>query len=96
MRSAQAPQSVTANLSRHRGVHGTQTLVHVQAPRPGARVSVELQKGSRWRRVAQGRLSPQGKATLRVNASAHGALRVLVAGQPGETTLTSRVLRAPR
>ena len=95
VRSAQAPQVVQASLSRHRGAHGSQTLVHVQAPRPGARVSVELQKGSKWRRVAQGRLSPQGRATLSVSSSAHRALRVLVAGQPGEPTLMSRVLRAP-
>ena len=46
VRSAQAPQVVQVSLSRHRGAHGSQTLVHVQAPRPGARVSVELQKGS--------------------------------------------------
>ena len=63
-------------------------------PRPGARVSVELQKGSKWRRVAQGRLSQQGKATLSVSSSSHRPLRVVVAGQPGEPTLMSRVLRA--
>jgi plastocyanin len=96
VRSAQAPQVVQASLSRHRGAHGSQTLVHIQAPRPGARVSVELQKGSKWRSVAQGRLSPQGKATLSVSSSSHRPLRVLVAGQPGEPTLMSRVLHPPR
>jgi plastocyanin len=95
VRSTQAPQVVQASVSRHKGAHGSQTLVHVQAPRPGATVILQLRKGSAWRRVAQGRLSSQGRATLTVSSSAHRTLRVLVLGQPGESTLISRVLRPP-
>jgi plastocyanin len=98
VRSAQVqpgpPQSVQAHLSSRHGPHGSETVVHVLAPRPGARALLEAYKGSRWLRVAQTRLSSHGTATLSAS-SADRRLRVLVLGQPGERTLISRPLRAP-
>jgi plastocyanin len=88
------PQSVQVHLSTHRGPHGSQTLVRVQAPRPGATAVLELYRGSVWRRVAQTRLNAQGRATLSAG-SATRRLRVAVLGRPGEPALISRVLRPP-
>jgi plastocyanin len=86
-----SPASVRVHLSTHHGAHASQTLVHVQAPRPGARVLVERYQGAVWRRVGQGRLSPHGVATLSIGASAR-PLRVVVPGQAGQQTLVSQVL----
>lgn len=94
VRSAQAPQVVQAQLAHRRGTHGGQIVVHVQAPRPGAKVLLELQRGSAWRRVAEARLSSQGKATLSVSSTGHHRLRVVVLGQPGERVLISRLLHS--
>jgi len=92
VRSAQAPQVVQVRLSNQRGARGRHTLIHVQAPRPGAKVLLEARKGSDWQDVAQARLSAQGTATLSVSSTADRRLRVVVLGEPGEAPLISKVL----
>jgi plastocyanin len=92
VRSAQAPQVVQVRLSKQRGTRGRRTLIHVQAPRPGARVQLQARKGSGWQAVARARLSPQGTATLSVSSTSDGRLRVVVFGEPGEAPLISKVL----
>ena len=94
VRSAQAPQVVQASLSRHRGAHGSQTRGTSTPPVPGPGCQSSCKRALSGGRVAQGRLSQQGKTTLSVSSSSHRPLRVVVAGQPGEPTLMSRVLRA--
>jgi plastocyanin len=93
VRSAQAPQIVQVHLSSERGAHGRHTQVHVQAPRPGAKVLLQAHKGADWRDVAQARLSAQGTATLSVSSTVDRSLRVVVLGEPGEPPLISRVLQ---
>jgi plastocyanin len=93
VRSAQAAQIVQVRLSKQRGPRASQTLVHVQAPRPGAKALLQARKGSAWREVAQARLSAQGTATLSVSATIDRPLRVMVLGEPGEPPLLSRVLQ---
>jgi plastocyanin len=86
-------QSVRIRLSRAHGRHGTLILVHVQAPRPGAKVLLELRSGPAWRTARRARLNAQGRATLSVAAGARRRLRVVVAGSGGEPALISRAVR---
>jgi hypothetical protein len=92
VRSAQAAQIVRVRLSKQRGPRGSHTLIHVQAPRPGAKVQLEARKGSAWQNVAQARLSSQGTATLSVSSTTGRRFRVVVFGEPGEAPLISKVL----
>jgi plastocyanin len=87
-------QSVQVHLGKAHGAHGPLALVHVQAPRPAARVVLELRapKASSWRVVAHTHLSALGKATLSVGASVHGRLRVVVESAGGEAPLISKAL----
>jgi hypothetical protein len=87
-------QSVHVNLTSMRGSHRRLTLVHVQAPHPTARVVLELrsQAGSSWRIVDRAHLNALGKATLSVNASVRGRLRVVVEGSGGLPPLISKTL----
>jgi plastocyanin len=91
---AGAPQTVQLRLSKRREAHAIRTVLHVQAPRPGAKVLLEMFKGSGWRRVSEARLSPQGTATVSVSSAVARRLRVVVLGQPGEQDLVSRVVHS--
>jgi plastocyanin len=75
--------------------HGKLTLVHVQAPRPGAKALLEISSSGHpaWRTVAHTHLSAHGKATLSLRASTHGRARVVVLGPKGVPPLISRALR---
>jgi plastocyanin len=87
-------QSLQVRVGKAHGAHGPLELVHVQAPRPAARVVLELRaaKASSWHVVAHSHLSALGKATLSVGASVRGRLRVVVESASGEAPLISKTL----
>ena len=89
--------SVLVHVSKRPGAHPAETLVHVQAVRPGATALLQLQSanGSSWITTRRARLSSQGKATFSLNTSVHRRLRVVVRGAGAEAPLTSRPLRPP-
>jgi plastocyanin len=86
---AAGSRTVTVRLSQR---HGGLTLVHVEAPRPGARATLELSSSAhpKWRQLARTRLSSTGKGTFSLGSGADGRLRVVVAGSDGEPPLISR------
>ncbi len=88
------PRSLELHLSSASSAHGKLTLVHVQAPRPGAKALLEISSSAHpgWRTVAHTRLSMRGKGTLSLRASTHGRVRVVVLGLKGEPPLISRAL----
>jgi plastocyanin len=86
------PQSVQVRLSRQSGPHGSVTLVHVQAPRPGAKALLQLRSGSTWSTARRMQLGSGGKATFSLSASVHRRLRVIVQGPAGKAPLISRAL----
>jgi plastocyanin len=90
---AELPQAVQVHLSKQRGAHGDLTLVHVDAPRPGAKALLQLRVGSHWSTVRRTRLGSSGEATLRLNASVHRRLRVVVQGPGVQAPLISRALQ---
>jgi plastocyanin len=90
---AELAQVVRVHLSTQRGAHGDLTLVHIDAPRPGAKAFLQLRIGSRWSTVRRTQLGSSGKATMRLNASVHGRLRVVVQGPGAEPRLISRALQ---
>jgi plastocyanin len=90
---AELPQVVQVRLSKQHGAHGDLTLVHVDAPRPGAKALLQLRIGSRWSTVRRAQLGSSGKVTLRLGASVHSRLRVVVQGQGAERRLISRALQ---
>lgn len=90
---AELPQVVQVHLSKQHGAHGDLTLVHVDAPRPGAKALLQLRIGSRWSTVRRTQLGSSGKATLRLNASVHSRLRVVVQGPGAQPRLISRALQ---
>ncbi|HEX3909969.1 MAG TPA: cupredoxin family copper-binding protein [Solirubrobacteraceae bacterium] len=79
------PQSsLKVRLTRTHG-HPALTLIHVQLPAPNAAVLLQLHypSGRPWRTVRRARLSPEGKATLKLGAGVERRLRVVVqAGGP--------------
>jgi len=91
------PGALKLTLAKAHTAHGLQTLVRVQAPRPGASVLLQLRspKG-RWGTVRRAHLSPQGKATLSVSARVHGKLRVVVQDAGGAPPLISKTLTPKR
>jgi plastocyanin len=94
---AAAPlDAVLVHLSKRRGPHGSATLVHAQAARPGATALLQLQspKGT-WATARRAQLSSIGKATFSLSASVHRRLRVVVQGSAGEAPLTSKAVRPP-
>jgi plastocyanin len=89
--------SLTLTLARARSPHGPLTLVHVQAPRPGASALLQLRPpGGRWTTVRRARLSSSGRATLSISARLRGKLRVVVQGAGGASRLVSRTLAPDR
>ncbi len=81
-------------LSPAHTARGKQTLIHVQAPRPGAGVLLQQRYPATapWRTVRRAHLSPQGKATLAEPPSARGRLRVVVQAVSGGTPLIGKPL----
>jgi plastocyanin len=90
---AEVPQVVQVHLSTQRAAHGVLTLVHVQAPRPGARALLQLRSGSTWSTSRRAQLGSSGKVTFRLGASVHRRLRVVVQGPGIEPRLISRTLQ---
>ncbi len=91
------PGALKLTLARARTAHGLLTLVRVQAPRPGASVLLQLRSASgRWATVRRAHLSHQGRATLRIAASVHGKLRVVVQGAGGAPPLIVKTLTPKR
>jgi plastocyanin len=90
---AELPQVVRVHLLKQRGAHGDLTLVHVDAPRPGANALLQLRVGSHWSTVRRTRLGSSGEATLRLSASVHRRLRVVVQGPGVQAPLISRALQ---
>lgn len=90
---AELPQVVQVHLSKQRGARGDLTLVHVDAPRPGAKALLQLRIGTRWSTVRRAQLGSSGKVTLRLNAAVHSRLRVVVQGPGAAPRLISRSLQ---
>ena len=86
--------AVLVHLSKKSGPHGSATLVHAQAARPGAEALLQLQspKGA-WATARREQLSSAGKATFSLSVSVHRRLRVLVQGAAGEAPLRSTPVR---
>jgi plastocyanin len=91
------PGALKLTLAKAHTAHGLQTLVRVQAPRPGASVLLQLRSAKgRWGTVRRAHLSPQGKAALSVPASVRGKLRVVVQDAGGAPPLISKTLTPKR
>jgi plastocyanin len=90
---AELPQVVQVHLSKQRGAHGGLTLVHVQAPRPGAKALLQLRFGSTWSTSRRAQLGSTGRVTFVLRRSVHRRLRVVVQGPGGEPRLISRALQ---
>jgi plastocyanin len=89
-----SPHAGKLHVSSESVGHGKITLLHVQAPRPGAKALLEISSSAHpaWRTVAHTQLSARGKATLSLRASTHGRARVVVLGLKGEPPLISQAL----
>lgn len=94
-RTTGPPHTANLHVSTQPAANGRRTLVHVQAPRPGARVLLEVSSPAHraWRAVAHARLSSRGKATLSMSATGARRTRVVVLGLKGEPPLVSPALR---
>jgi len=89
---------VKLSLAHKHGAHGVVTVVTVRIARPGAQLALQLAPGKspNFHTIAQGPVGPEGKATFRLGAGAHGRLRVLVSGAGTAQTLMSPVVRTGR
>jgi plastocyanin len=90
---AELPQVVQVHLSKQHGAHGDLTLVHVQAPRPGAKALLQLRSGSTWSTSRRAQLGSTGRITFALSRSVHRRLRVVVQGPGVEPRLISRALK---
>lgn len=87
--------AVLVHLSKKPGSHGSTTLVHALAARPGAKALLQVQSPQgAWTTARRAQLSSVGKTTFSLSASVHRRLRVLVQGPAGEAPLTSRPVRS--
>jgi plastocyanin len=86
--------AVLLHLSKKPGPHGSTTLVHALAARPGARALLQVQspKGS-WTTARRAQLSSAGTATFSLSSTVHRRLRVVVRGPAGEAPLISKTVR---
>jgi plastocyanin len=85
---------VLVHLSKKPGAHGSTTLVHALAARPGAKALLQVQspKGG-WTTTRRTQLSPLGQVTFSLSASVRRRLRVVVRGAAGEAPLISKTVR---
>jgi plastocyanin len=87
---------VTVRLSKRRESHRTLTAISISAPRPGARVLLELYSREHfsWREVAHTLLNSVGEATLSLSPRVHLALRAVVVGAAGQAALISPIVHS--
>jgi plastocyanin len=89
---------VRVRLSRERGARRGRLLIHIQAPRPEARVLLEFYSREHfaWREASHGALNTRGLAIVPLRSFVGARLRVVVVGPSGQRALVSRVFKAGR